>query len=299
MKTIIKPFFSRLGYEIKKIPQGYEIKKITKTSPKIKNHQDNQANNHYLYAQYSLESINKKRFYNIGAGNFKHNYWTNIDYQSEHYQLAQKNNFIHYDLMECKPLPIGKDTAELIYTSHTIEHVNNEAVLNLFQECYRVLKPEAGLRVTCPDAKLLYTALKHEDKTFWYSKHKHFKHYFDKNPDEISIYDFFIRDIATSRLRFCKGVKTIQLDEAKALFNTLNYEDFLNSIVSECNFDPSDPGRHINWWDEVKITNFLKEAGFKNIYRSRFGQSRFSPLRNTKLFDKTQPEISLYIEAIK
>lgn len=43
----------------------------------------------------------------------------------------------------------------------------------------------------------------------------------------------------------------------------------------------------------------LEIAWFKKIFKSGWGQS-FSPLmRDTFLFDKTHPKISLYMEAVK
>ena len=53
---------------------------------------------------------------------------------------------------------------------------------------------------------------------------------------------------------------------------------------------------HINWWTEDKIIKFLKEAGFNNIFRSRYTQSISPYMRN---FDGTDINSSLYMETIK
>ena len=55
----------------------------------------------------------------------------------------------------------------------------------------------------------------------------------------------------------------------------------------------------MNWWNEKKTIAMLKEAGFKQIYRSGYGQSLCPVLRNINFFDKTHPKNSLYIEAMK
>ena len=43
----------------------------------------------------------------------------------------------------------------------------------------------------------------------------------------------------------------------------------------------------------------LNKAGFENVYESAYCQSKSPLLRDANLFDNTQPELSLYIEAIK
>lgn len=73
-----------------------------------------------------------KPFYNVGSGSFYHPMWTNIDYVSNWYSGVQQN-VVHHDLMSERPLPIESNSAQIIYTSHTIEHVKERAVLYFFQ----------------------------------------------------------------------------------------------------------------------------------------------------------------------
>ncbi|MBL0072566.1 MAG: class I SAM-dependent methyltransferase [Bacteroidetes bacterium] len=39
------------------------------------------------------------------------------------------------------PLPVATDSAELIYSSHTIEHIDDASLQNMLNESYRMLKP--------------------------------------------------------------------------------------------------------------------------------------------------------------
>ena len=280
---------------------GYEIRKISKHSSD-KNH----SKNHYyedehLYKDYSMQSKENKYFFNVGAGNFYHRYWTNIDFQSDWYSLAQKTPFINFDLMACEPLTLDNEIAEIIYTSHTIEHVTNDAVLNLFNESFRVLRKGGGIRITCPDARLFYDITARQDVLYWdwWDWNKHWVSP-EADVSDVTIYDYLIRGIAQQRCRYTKNSKNpIQSQEIESLFKTLDYEAFMNEIVSKCHFESDRPGFHINWWDEKKVINYLQKAGFKEIYTSRFNQSKYPPLRNKKLFDNTYPNISLYVEAIK
>ena len=139
INLIIIKFFEKLGYKI-------SIKRKNGKSIFFKN----------MYAGYPIESLSQKKFYNIGAGSFSHKYWTNLDYSSKIYEKEQKSSFVKYDIMSKQPLPIKNDEAELIYISHVVEHVTNEAVNNLFLECFRVLKPGGIIRILTPDLDSLY-----------------------------------------------------------------------------------------------------------------------------------------------
>src|SRR5262245_44329092 len=83
------------------------------------------AENRALYARlYPADSLERKKFYNIGAGGFRHPYWTNVDIPSDHYDqlFANGRRDIPHDLLLKQPIPVADSDAELIYSSHTIEH---------------------------------------------------------------------------------------------------------------------------------------------------------------------------------
>jgi len=61
----------------------------------------------------------------------------------------KKTYFIHYDLNYGIPLP--KDFASFIYSSHLLEHFPHSQGNILLKECYRVLKSGGVLRVCVPD----------------------------------------------------------------------------------------------------------------------------------------------------
>ena len=135
------------------------LKKMNKTSDEP----------HYREV-YPAESVQNKRFYNIGAGEFDHPCWTNVDGGSEYYEtLYSKNNHhIRLDLFDHKPLPVADNTAELVYTSHTIEHVDDASVAYLFKDVYRILKQGGTLRIVTPDMDLQYDAWKRNDRRFYF-----------------------------------------------------------------------------------------------------------------------------------
>ena len=76
------------------------------------------------FRHYSTDALDNRRFYNIGAGTFRHRFWTNIDLATEHYAGQQMgSDFINHDLLSLAPFPIESGKAEVCYTSHTVEHV--------------------------------------------------------------------------------------------------------------------------------------------------------------------------------
>jgi predicted SAM-dependent methyltransferase len=259
---------------------------------------------------FTKKSIREKKFYNIGAGSFYHPYWTNIDFSSEWYSKAQKNTaFINYNLFSLEKLPLPDNSAELIYSSHLIEHIDDEAAQNMFKEAFRILKSGGVFRLVTPNIDLEYRAYRENDRDFFYwieqySDPKNFKRIKLKIPmNEASTAQVFLFHFAShvSEIIDDKTLEKITDEELEKLFSTLSYEGVLNHCVSKCKLELQikNPGYHMNWWNEKKAFKMLKQAGFNNIFRSGYGQS-FSPiLRNTTLFDNIHPKISLYIEVIK
>jgi predicted SAM-dependent methyltransferase len=281
------------------------VKKIIKKSIflsgyKISKKSSNQRD--YLYQNYSQNSLAQKYFINIGAGSFRHKNWTNLDYYTSYYSKVQLNNpnIVNYNLMSLSPLPFPNNSIELAYTSQTIEHVTDEAITNLFKEVFRVLKKGGGLRIVCPDASLIYQTLVDNDILYWDWRGKWFKNQGVEDLSQVTIWDYFVREVATPRCRFYKNQKLpLQPEEVREKYNLLNQFDFLNWVKHPLIFDSNQPGDHINWWDETKIFEFLKKAGFEEVYPSRLGQSRFAPMRDQNYFDNNFSMLSLYVEAIK
>lgn len=291
---------------IKKIIRsfGYDLSPIKK--PAKKPSFDLEA-----YKKYPQESILKKRFYNIGAGGFYHPYWTNIDFKSDWYKVYEETSLsgIHFDLMSLQPLPIGSDSAELVYSSHTVEHISDPAAQNMFNESFRILKKGGLIRVTTPNINLEYRAMRDNDRHyfFWidnYSQPKEMDRIKISAPmNQTPIEQIFLFHFAgnVSTLPIDGAKERITTEEFKRIFSTMKLEDALNYCTSKVDLDvqAKNPGNHVNWWNSEKMTRMLKQAGFKEVFNSGYGQSFAPPMRNVTLFDSTHPKISLYMEAIK
>lgn len=251
------------------------------------------------------EAVRERRFYNVGAGTFRHPAWTNVDHESEWYGGTQIN--LEWDLLALTPFPARDAHAEIVYTSHTIEHVTDEAVRNLFKETHRVLKPGGVCRVTAPNIDLDYRAFREGDR-------EHFRHYIDRYSVPDNWRKLFTRSLADASLqqlflvRFATNASTLHVDgapsriadeEVDRLFREVPYEKALDACVARCSLDVQRrfPGNHINWWNPDKVQRCLRDAGFEDVYVSAYGQSRSPVLRNTDYFDNTHPKLSLYVEA--
>ena len=105
---------------------------------------------------------------NVGAGDFTHPNWINVDKIDHFYEQQQETNTINYDLFDMGPMPFESGSVDLIYTSHVIEHVSNDSVDNFFKESYRILKVGGAIRIVCPDLELLLNLYRMKDKSSFF-----------------------------------------------------------------------------------------------------------------------------------
>jgi predicted SAM-dependent methyltransferase len=294
MKALIQKFFNKFGYQIERITKKADNKDFD------------------LYKKlFPPDSIDGKKFYNFGAGLFRHPYWTNVDYKTDYYSEVESPNYINFNFFSLQTLPISSEFGEVCYTSHTIEHLNDETVQFLFNEAYRILKPGGFFRVTTPDIELYYEAYKIKDKSvfYWidqYSLPKYYKRVGTKPFNQASIQEIFLYEFASQTSNLIDIEENNQLQkisdtEFDILLQNKELEDALNYCTSKCSVDIQSkyPGHHINWWNEKKLRAMLKKSGFNTIYRSGYGQSLCPVMRNIQLFDSTHPKISIYMEAQK
>jgi len=255
---------------------------------------------------FNKESIENRRFYNVGQAAFFHPAWTIID----NFKGKLPGNYaMSHNLMSLKSLPIEDNTAELIYSSHTLEHITNKAVSFFLTDAYRILKPNGILRIIVPDIMLSYNAWKNNDTDFFFwIKDAYQDGSFSKVNLKIPLFEasltqVFLEDFAStvSELAVVGAENRISDEEFKQLFKTMAPEEAFDYCTSRCPEELQEqlPYLHINWFNESKLKNMLRQAGFKKIYLSRWGQSNSPVMRETRLFDTTLAKVSLYMEAIK
>lgn len=71
-------------------------------------------------------------------------------YSREYYcDTLQNNFFVHHNLQH--GIPLADQSADFIYSSHFLEHLDRLAARRLLEECFRVLKAGGILRIAVPD----------------------------------------------------------------------------------------------------------------------------------------------------
>lgn len=278
-KSLIKVMLSKLGWEITRATDPGQLSQYRRL--------------------HDADVLSRKPFYNVGAGAFFHPCWTNIDFSSEWYRPVQ-HDFIQHDLMSLAPLPLAESSAKLVYTSHTIEHVSEAAVGQLFAEVFRILEPGGIFRIVAPDAKLAFDALQRNDAE-WFAHIDSCDMNHAADIEGVSLAESWLHGVATALSRISKSQQTAKLSEAQILdaIASQGFPAVLDHFCSMVRFDPARPGCHISWWTHDKVMQYLRTAGFSNVYRSGWQQSAAPLLRNPALFDSTLPEMSLFVEAVK
>ncbi|MBI96452.1 hypothetical protein CL656_04845 [bacterium] len=262
------------------------------------------TNNDYLDTFGSLSNAKSKCF-NIGAGTWEHPCWTNIDLkpQSEAFAKIQAP-CIYHDLVKSNQLPIKADSALMIYSSHVIEHLPDKNVIELIKSSFNSLKKGGIIRITTgPNAETDFNALKRKDKKWWY--------FYNDNPfnclpdpkEKISLYDYWLLHFASPRSVYSptpsnKKYSGFEIKDLLAKYS--NDRIYLQNIFTDSlEFNINYPGNHLSWWSPKKLMKILIETGFSSASSCAFGQSSNYLFRDTRYFDNTYPQISMYVEAIK
>ncbi len=260
---------------------------------------------------FGKESVQKRQFYNISAGGhfgfgggINHPCWTNVDVvrrwkkgmgDSHKPSLFNPLLDIAHDLLSIEPLPIESESAELVHSRLTIEHIPNDAAHRFFEEVWRILRVNGAFRVVAPNIDLDFRARARNDWRFfpW------------AVPGEISIVQAIIIHVAKSVAESTSAAEGEQKRISDAQFlnllETRGIEGALDFCTSQCSLELQKTYRshHINWWNPTKLEKMLRAAGFKTVYLSGAGQSCSPVLRNPAHFDNVYRPWMMYMEAVK
>lgn len=100
---------------------------------------------------FSVPTGDEKIKLNIGSFTVMfHHGWVNTDViDLSRYAVANQYKFICLD--STKPFPFENNSVDYIYSSHMLEHLTWEEGHNFLKECYRMMKPNAVMRIAVPD----------------------------------------------------------------------------------------------------------------------------------------------------
>ena len=223
------------------------------------------------------------RFLNLGGGNWYYPGWENIDYY-------QSSILVDYeiDFREKKSLPFSDNCVNAIFTSHVLEHLDDESLIFLLKECYRILKPKGILRISVPDMDKAMEAYKNNNSSF-----------FEKGGVSCkgdSIERKLVNYFASYRLGNFSGGPIVQKNLVKEKFQSLDKYAFAKWCVSLIPKNASYKA-HVNAYDFQRIKKFLNEARFLKVLKSTYRGSKLETMRTIE-FDN-RPIVSLYVEAFK
>lgn len=261
--------------------------------------------NNIYWDLYTREAILERRFYNIGSGVWRHPYWTNVDYDSDWYRYHHDMIDIGWDISTLEPIPVEDATAELVYSSHTVEHLTPEQDAFLFREMHRILKPDGVFRVTCPNIDLYYQAYKRRDifVNFQYGHDYPFGQHGSYDPDAMSIW--LVNEIASQLVHpsFTGHQPRYagRQNELDALLASKPMEQAFDELIAQIDYEVQRraPGNHVNWWTNEKMCRELRKAGFSQAVTSVAGGSVAAVMRDRKHFDTVSPTFSLFVDGIK
>lgn len=216
---------------------------------------------------------------NIGGGNWYRRGWHNVDLYA-HPAFAD----IAVDFRLDARLPVDDDSLEVVFSSHVIEHVDDETVATIVREAHRALRPGGVLRLATPDPAKAFAAYHRGDSAF-----------FDRGGVSChgdTIEQKLVNYFASYREGDYSGGPIV--DPAEVAQRVADESTFPRWCVEQ--IPDSAPYRaHVNSWSAERLTGLLRETGFSEVWESGFGQSVVPELREP-MFDN-RPTVSLFVEA--
>ena len=177
---------------------------------------------------------------NLGAGpNWQQNGWYTLDHKlqkNEKFKIKGNLNKIN----------LKNETCDLVFISHTLEHIPHIQIQNVLTEINRIMKRGATIRILVPNLEIIAKAYVKKDKNF-----------FKKAIDE----DHSIRkDLGFGGMLMnfivSPGQDTILLDR--------NLEKFISGYA------------HLYAYDFYMMKILLKRCGFINIKKKKFCESKIN-----------------------
>ena len=175
-------------------------------------------------------------------------------------------------------LPLSKNYFNAIYSSHMIEHFNNEKALSiLFAECYRVLGKNGVFRIEAPDADLILKMYNERPHPFFEAEKKQRK----SIPSPLNADDYIEDHIIASSLLVnyidrSKGEHHISPVISKKKFDeslTLGIENTMSVLLELVPDEFKNKGGHQIAITFKKLERLLKRAGFKTVEKVDYNQT--------------------------
>jgi predicted SAM-dependent methyltransferase len=249
-----------------------------------------------------MSSYDPDKFYlNIGGGlNENKKNWRILEYCGDpilrigyryHRELIDYN----VDLMAKKKWAINDNSVDLIYTSHCLEHLTQDATNFVFAETRRVLKNNGIFRISVPDVDLAYKALTNNDSSFFNS--------FQSNEELLTkkFDDKILDSIEAKFLKFFCAFKPNpeNFNTIKSDIKNLKKDDLLDKYRDNQTIQ-NNYHDHLNWFNYQKLKKLAVNHGFNSekVILSKKNASISEEMRSPE-FDKTAPNYSVFVDILK
>lgn len=291
------------GFEWDALRDSAELFPLDRLDPGLMtDRQDDSAD--YL-ALFGASVAQDRPFLNIGAGDWRHPFWRNHDFVQPPYDKYTLPDY-NLDLSKLDPWPLKDGDLLGAFTSHAIEHLTDPMVAHIFREVARILRPGGVFRVSAPDFHTAYTAWRLNDARYYDQRSTG---RLKRDILMVATNAGFSRGKTVPQLYFeriasCYGRLTewrgIPLSQGVlAEHNNRTPEAAADAILAGADFAQKKPSQHINYWTEEKLRQMLTEAGFRLVLRSSYGQCVLPLMRNKAHFDRTRPNESIWVDAVR
>jgi predicted SAM-dependent methyltransferase len=239
------------------------------------------------------------KYLNVGGGTFVRENWRVLDMYSEWYDYDSIYMDFNINLEELSEWPIDDNDYDIVYSQYTLEHLSDEAIKKMLSESYRILKPGGVIRIGVPNMDLVIEHYESENIE-WFEKVAYKN---DDIVDNTSQFEEFKPEIYLLH-RFARYLVVDLLTETDyrqvrsdyiEMNNWQFFQKYSNKIKDR--WQDENPGYHRNWFTHNRLSELLRDSGFKNITKTSCRQSRTAELCHEQ-FDK-HPYQGLYIEAKK
>lgn len=237
----------------------------------------------------SIENLRHSRKLNIGPGaNWSKPGWESMDfYKTDATHILDMRNFDKF--------PFDDKTFGVIFSSHMIEHIDDEHTEKLIKESFRTLEEFGVLRLVTPDFDKALAAYYLNDIN-WFSKSG-----MNLRGDNVAqllanwvvSYASFHED---GRVSYDGGPK-VTIEEVENFLKSSRDVDKFTKFIKSKIPENTPYVAHVNGFTYDKLHKLLKEAGFNHIVNSGYRLSIIPELRQTT-FDN-HASASIFIDAFK
>ncbi len=262
---------------------------------------------------YTKDSLARRPFLNIGPGSFRHPMWRTADKKYDDVAWTEVRRGVkqdpvdyHWDIYSARPLDEKDGFFKVIYTSHVVEHLFPQDLDFLVREIKRLLEAGGVARVVCPDAEQMANAYQAEDWPFFLNyliaktgRYKVPMGSLSKELQRAISAEFLLEYISLLTDRR----NPVCLDKNHCVEFLSKYDDIYQGFDEALQLSSRElnktAGGHVNWFTADKLVRIFKAAGFSRVEVSGYKKSKVAILRDGRFFDRTDPEMSVFIEATK